>query len=40
MPLAPSEIARRYPDLSSALLTVLQQVSDSIDRKNKMANFG
>ena len=36
MPLAPSEIARRYPDLSSALLTVLQQVSDSIDRKNKM----
>ena len=36
MPLAPSEIARRYPDVSSALLTVLQQVSDSIDRKNKM----
>ncbi len=37
---APSEIARRYPDLSSALLTVLQQVSDSIDRKNKCNNFG
>ncbi len=27
----PNEISKRYPELSGALLTVLQQVSDSID---------
>ena len=34
MQLAPSATARRYLALSSALLTDLPQVSDSIDRKN------
>ena len=31
--LAPSDIMHRYPEESEALLTVLQQVSDAIDRK-------
>ena len=30
---APSDIMHRYPEESEALLTVLQQVSDAIDRK-------
>lgn len=30
-PLSPNEISKRYPEVSGALLTVLQQVSDSID---------
>lgn len=34
-PMAPSDIMTRYPELSGALLTVLQQVSDAIDQKNK-----
>ena len=29
--ISPNEISKRYPELSGALLTVLQQVSDSID---------
>lgn len=30
-PLSPNEISKRYPKQSGALLTILQQVSDSID---------
>ena len=35
VPLAPGALLGRYPELAGALLTILQQVSDSIDRKNK-----
>ena len=36
-PMAPNEISRRYPELSGALLTILQQVSDVIDVPEKSA---
>ncbi|MDO4271245.1 MAG: helix-turn-helix transcriptional regulator [Eubacteriales bacterium] len=34
-PMSPNEISKRYPELSGALLTVLQQVSDSIEALGK-----
>lgn len=34
-PLSPNEISKRYPEQSGALLTVLQQVSDSIQALEK-----
>ena len=36
-PMSPNEISKRYPALSGALLTILQQVSDSI---NALGNDG
>ncbi|MGO5029011.1 helix-turn-helix domain-containing protein [Candidatus Agathobaculum pullicola] len=38
--IAPNEISKRYPELSSAFLTVLQQVSDSIDAFGKNIKIG
>lgn len=35
VPISPNEISKRYPELSSAFLTILQQVSDSIDAFEK-----
>ena len=36
-PMSPNELSRRYPELSGALLTILQQVSDVIDVPEKSA---
>lgn len=38
--IAPNEISKRYPELSGAFLTVLQQVSDSIDVFGKNIKIG
>ena len=38
--IAPNEISKRYPELSGAFLTVLQQVSDSIDAFGKNIKIG
>lgn len=35
VPISPNEISKRYPELSGAFLTILQQVSDSIDAFEK-----
>lgn len=39
-PMSPNELSRRYPELSGALLTILQQVSDAINmpQKNSQRN--
>ena len=34
-PMSPNEISKRYPEVSGALLTVLQQVSDSLNELEK-----
>ena len=34
-PMSPNELSRRYPELSGALLTILQQVSDAINMPQK-----
>lgn len=38
--ISPNEISKRYPELSGAFLTVLQQVSDSIDAFGKNIKIG